>query len=109
LDSGGLAALIATQVGFGGMIGFLLGYGLKKMAAIILKVTALISAIFMMVLAWLSSVGVIRVNFDALTSIMDNSFNTGFAALLNSLAFIAQVLPLGGSFGLGFYIGAKKG
>jgi uncharacterized membrane protein (Fun14 family) len=31
------------------------------------------------------------------------------AALISSFAVIAQVFPIGSSFGLGFYLGAKKG
>jgi uncharacterized membrane protein (Fun14 family) len=31
------------------------------------------------------------------------------AAVVSSLVWAAQILPIGGSFGLGFYLGAKKG
>ncbi len=109
MDNGGLATLLVTQIGFGGTLGFLLGYGLKKIAAIILKVMALVSGLFMLGLTWLASVGVITVNFNAFTNTVGNTFTGMFAALIGSLTFLAQILPMGGSFGLGFYIGAKKG
>jgi uncharacterized membrane protein (Fun14 family) len=109
LDNGGLATLIATQIGFGGTLGFLLGYGLKKVAAVMLKILALVSGLFMLGLTWLASLGVITFNYNAFASTMDNSFAGTIGALVSSLTFAAQVLPMGGSFGLGFYLGAKKG
>lgn len=109
LDNGGLVTLIATQIGFGGTLGFLLGYGLKKVATVVLKILALVSGLFMLGLTWLASIGVITVNFNALTSNVGNTFVGTMGALVNSLTFLAQILPLGGSFGLGFYFGAKKG
>lgn len=90
-------------------MGFLLGYGLKKVAAIVLKIVALISGLFMLGLTWLASIGVITVNFNAFANAAGNTFANSLTAIVGSLAFIAQVFPMGGSFGLGFYLGAKKG
>lgn len=109
MDSSGWATLIATQIGFGGTLGFLLGYGLKKVAAIVLKILALVAGLFMLALTWLASVGVITVNFNAFTGSMENTLAGVISALVGSLALVAQVLPMSGSFGLGFYLGAKKG
>ena len=109
LDNSGLATLLVSQVGFGGTLGFLLGYGLKKVAAIVLKIVALISGLFMLGLTWLASIGVITVNFNAFANAAGNTFANSLTAIVGSLAFIAQVFPMGGSFGLGFYLGAKKG
>ena len=109
MDPSNLATLLATQIGFGGTLGFLLGYGIKKIAAVLLKIIALISALFMLGLTWLASTGVITVNFNAFTSTVGNSFTGVMAALISSFVFIAQLLPIGGSFGIGFYLGAKKG
>lgn len=90
-------------------MGFLLGYGLKKVAAIVLKIVALISGLFMLGLTWLATIGVITVNFNAFANAAGNTFANSLTAIVGSLAFIAQVFPMGGSFGLGFYLGAKKG
>jgi len=109
LDTSGLATLILTQVGFGGTLGFLLGYGLKKVAAFILKIMALVTGLFMLALTWLASIGVITVNFNAFSSITGNAFDNTLTALASSLTLLAQVIPVSGSFGLGFYLGAKKG
>ena len=109
LDNSGLATLLVSQVGFGGTLGFLLGYGLKKVAAIVLKIVALISGLFMLGLTWLASIGVITVNFNSFANAAGNTFANSLTAIVGSLAFLAQVFPMGGSFGLGFYLGAKKG
>ena len=109
MDSNGWATLIATQIGFGGTLGFILGYGLKKVAAIVLKILALVAGLFMLGLTWLASIGVITVNFNAFTATMENNFAGVISALVGALALVAQVLPISGSFGLGFYLGAKKG
>ena len=109
VDTNGLATLLATQIGFGGTLGFLLGYGLKKVATIILKILALVSGLFMLGLTWLASVGIVSVNFDAFYKTAGATFAVALAGLISSLTFMAQILPIGGSFGLGFYLGAKKG
>jgi uncharacterized membrane protein (Fun14 family) len=109
MDNSGLATILVSQVAFGGTLGFLLGYGLKKVAALVFKVVALVSGLFMLFLAWLASIGVINVNFNAFANTAGNTFANSLTALAGSLAFIGQVFPIGGSFGLGFYLGAKKG
>ncbi len=109
MDSSSWATLVATQIGFGGTFGFLLGYGLKKVATILLKIAALIAGLFMLGLTWLASIGVVTVNFNVFTSTMENGMAGALAALANSLVWAASILPIGGSFGLGFYLGAKKG
>lgn len=109
MDNNGLATLLVSQIGFGGTLGFLLGYGLKKVAAIILKILALISGIFMLALTWLASIGVITINFNALSNAAGDTFAGALAGIVSSLTFLAQIVPMGGSFGLGFYLGAKKG
>jgi len=90
-------------------LGFLLGYGLKKIAAVLLKILALVAALFALALTWLASIGVVTVNSNAFTSTLANSFTGTMAAAISSFAVIAQMFPIGGSFGLGFYLGAKKG
>jgi len=109
MDTSSLATLLVSQVGFGGTLGFLLGYGLKKVAAVVFKIIALISGLFMLGLTWLAWIGVISINFNAFTAVAGNSFANAITALAASLAFVGQIIPLGGSFGLGFYLGAKKG
>jgi len=109
MDTNGLAALLLSQVGFGGTLGFLLGYGLKKVAGIVFKIVALVAGVFMLFLTWLASIGFISVNFNAFANAAGNTFASSLGALVGSLAFIGQVFPMGGSFGLGFYLGAKKG
>ncbi|MGA2783903.1 MAG: FUN14 domain-containing protein [Candidatus Bathyarchaeia archaeon] len=109
MDNGTLATLIATQIGLGGTLGFLLGYGLKKVATVLLKIMALVSALFMLGVTWLASTGIITVNLNAFTTTVGNSFSGAMTALGGSFALLAQAFPIGGSFGVGFYIGARKG
>ena len=109
MDTGSLVTVLATQIGLGGTLGFLLGYGLKKIAAILLKILALVAALFTLGLTWLASIGAVTVNFNAFSSTVNSSFTGTLAALISSFALIAQIFPIGGSFGLGFYLGAKKG
>lgn len=109
MDSNGLASLLVTQVGFGGTLGFLLGYGLKKVAAIVLKIFALVTGLFMLALTWLASIGIITVNFNTFSNVAGGAFTGVIAGVVSFMTLIAQILPIGGSFGLGFYFGAKKG
>jgi uncharacterized membrane protein (Fun14 family) len=109
LDYSGWASLLATQIGFGATFGFLLGYGLKKVATLLLKIAALVAGLFMLVLTWLASIGVVTINVGAFTLTMENGVAGALSGLVASLVWAAQILPIGGSFGLGFYLGAKKG
>jgi len=109
LDTSGLVNLLITQIGFGGTLGFLMGYGLKKISAIIFKIAALVAGLFMLGLTWLASTGIISVNFNAFSSIMGNALTNSIAGMVGIITLLAEVLPISGSFGLGFYLGAKKG
>ena len=82
---------------------------MKKIAALVFKIVALVSGLFMLFLTWLASIGVINVNFNVFANTAGNTFANSLTALVGSLAFIGQIFPMGGSFGLGFYLGAKKG
>ena len=82
---------------------------MKKVAAVLLKIAAIVAGLFMLGLTWLASIGVVTINFNAFTSGLENGMSGAFAALVASLVWAAQIFPIGGSFGLGFYLGAKKG
>ncbi len=90
-------------------MGFLIGYGIKKIAALILKLTALVLGIFLLALTYLNSTGIISVNFQALEQSVGTALTGMALGAANSLIFLGQILPIGGSFTLGFYFGAKKG
>ena len=109
MDNGWLASILATQIGFGGTFGFLLGYGLKKIATVVFKIVALVSALFMLALTWLASIGIVTVNYNAITATAGSSFAGAMAGLVSSMGYLGQMFPIGGSFGIGFYIGARKG
>ncbi len=90
-------------------MGFLLGYGMKKLTTFFLKIVALTSSLFMLGIAWLASIGVVTLNLDAFTSTLEIGLGDAIANLVTLFAFLAQILPITGSFALGFYAGARKG
>lgn len=93
-----------SELGIGGIGGFVVGYALKKIA----KIFAIILGIGFVGLQYLAYKGFITINYPALKEWMVNI--TGQTTGLQSLAadFVAHI-PFGASFGLGFYLGLKKG
>jgi uncharacterized membrane protein (Fun14 family) len=61
-----LLAQVATEATAGGVTGFLIGYGVRQVAAIALKIVAIGTALLMIPLVWLSSMGILKVEFAAL-------------------------------------------
>jgi len=93
-----------SELGIGGIGGFVVGYALKKIA----KIVAIILGIGFVGLQYLAYKDFITINYPALKEWMVNI--TGQTAGLQSLAadFVAHI-PFGASFGVGFYLGLKKG
>ena len=56
-------------VGFGGIIGFLIGYALKKIA----KILAVIVGVFFAAILYFESNGIININWDKLQSIAQST------------------------------------
>jgi uncharacterized membrane protein (Fun14 family) len=54
-----------SMVGFGGIVGFLIGFMLKK----IMKILAVVAGIFLAVLMYLESQGIMIINWEKLQSI----------------------------------------
>jgi uncharacterized membrane protein (Fun14 family) len=95
---------IIGEVGIGGIGGFVVGYALKKLA----KLVVLILGMGFVLLEYLAYLGIISINFTAL-----QNWAEGLIAPAGALGgFLVQFLanlPFGASFGLGFYVGLKKG
>lgn len=100
-------------VGFGGIIGFLIGYALKKIA----KILAVIVGVFFAAILYFESNGIININWDKLQSIAQSTLSS-FMGLITTAANgnsstllpIASLgLPLTGSAAAGFAIGFMKG
>ncbi|WP_048148497.1 FUN14 domain-containing protein [Palaeococcus ferrophilus] len=92
---------LAGDVGVGGVVGFITGYALKKFIQIVL---ALIGA-YVLSLFWLQQKGVISINTDALFNLTQEA--AGKALSLSDK--VLAILPGGGAFIAGFYLGFHKG
>lgn len=92
------------QFGVGGVGGFFAGYVAKKMT----KIFAVLIGIFVIALLYLSYQGIISVNFDKLWAASKDLFG-GVGAAAEWLGAIVSILPITGSFLVGFLIGWKLG
>jgi len=87
------------ELGFGGAIGFLVGFTFKR----IFKLMAFILGLYLISLIWLADNGVITVNWAAL-----EGFARGFFSSFSSFAQnIVRTASFGGGFAVGFAIGMK--
>jgi uncharacterized membrane protein (Fun14 family) len=121
---------LLTTVGFGGLVGYLIGMAIRY----IVKIIAIIAGLFLAALMYLQSQGIVNVNWTKLQAMsqpvlssLTNSLNstksgvgvvTGHNSstiaipnlIHNSLPFIPidMGLPLVGSAGLGFILGLTR-
>jgi uncharacterized membrane protein (Fun14 family) len=63
---------LLTTVGFGGLIGFLIGFIIKKL----FKIWAIIAGVFFTVLIYLEQQGIVNVNWDKLQNISQGVLST---------------------------------
>jgi uncharacterized membrane protein (Fun14 family) len=122
-----------STIGFGGIVGFLIGFMLKR----IMKILAVIAGVFFAALLYLESQHIVNVNWDKLQTISNsvlstitttsNATSTGgvgvgpIQAFLGNNSTVASILPimsttmanlgipLTGSTTMGFTIGFLKG
>jgi uncharacterized membrane protein (Fun14 family) len=103
----------ATTIGLGGVVGFLLGYALKKIA----KILAFIVGLFFAAILYFESNGIMNINWDKLQGIAQSTVSslTGLITTAgngNSSALLPITnlgLPLTGSAAAGFAFGFMKG
>jgi uncharacterized membrane protein (Fun14 family) len=127
---------LVSTIGFGGIVGFLVGFALKR----IMKILAVIAGVFFAALLYLESQHIVNINWDKLQTISNsvlstittttataNSTSTGGAGLsipsilgnnstgaANAILPITSTManlgiPLTGSTVMGFTIGIMKG
>jgi len=95
---------IAYQLGVGGVLGFFVGYAVKKLT----KIVAVLAGILAFILIYLGYQGVININYDKLGEMVGRLLGTaGQTASL--LTPIIANLPFAGSFILGAAVGLKVG
>lgn len=94
-----LANEALKELGFGGAIGFLVGFTLKR----VFKLLAFVLGLYLLSLIWLADNGVITVNWTAL-----ENFARGFFSSFQSFAQnIVRTASFGGGFAVGFAISMK--
>lgn len=104
-----------SSVGFGGIIGFLVGFMLKK----VMKILAVVAGVFFAALLYLQSQGILNINWDklqitsqAITTVL-TTFSAGGMSIPGSILPMAMInlgIPLTtGSAAMGSTIGFIKG
>ena len=95
---------LGFQLGIGAIGGFIVGYAVKKIS----KLVAVLVGLLIIFLVYLSTQGIISLNYDALWSWLADSLKlTGPA--FSWLVAIISLLPFAGSFIAGFLLGFKLG
>jgi len=95
---------IVYQLGIGGVLGFFVGYAVKK----ITKVIAVLIGLGALLLIYLGYEGVININYDKLAQMIQNLMGTASQATTVLTPIIAN-LPFAGSFIAGVAVGVKLG
>ena len=90
-------------VGIGGIGGFFIGYGIKKIA----KLLAIILGVFFLAVISLDYLGVSAINHEGIAEFMSKLLDPNQATEV--LMPLITNLPLIGSFIVGFLIGLQKG
>ncbi len=90
---------LVKDVGFGGVMGFIVGYTLKR----VLKFFMLIIGLYILSLIWLADIGVISVEWAKLEEFLRNFMSQGETLVKN----LVRTVSFGGSFAVGFAIGWK--
>ena len=96
---GGFAFEAFKELGFGGVIGFLLGFTLKR----VIKLFLFIIGLYIISLLWLADNGIVTVNWGALEEFI-RSFGGTFKDMSQTLIKTAS---FGGGFAVGFAMGLK--
>jgi len=95
---------LVFQLGVGGIGGFIVGYALKKLSKLILVLIGL----FVLALIYLSTQGVININYDSLWNALSGLIGLG-GSVFSWLIGVISLLPFAASFVAGFLLGLKLG
>jgi len=95
---------LAFQLGVGGIGGFIVGYALKKLSKLILVLIGL----FVLALIYLSTQGVININYSSLWDALSGLIGLG-GSVFSWLIGVISLLPFAASFVAGFLLGLKLG
>jgi uncharacterized membrane protein (Fun14 family) len=95
---------LVFQLGVGGVGGFVVGYALKKLSKLIL----ILIGLFILALIYLSTQGVININYGSLWSALSGLIGLG-SSVFSWLISVISLLPFAASFIGGFLLGLKLG
>lgn len=95
---------LVFQLGVGGIGGFIVGFAIKKLSKLILFLIGL----FILALIYLSTQGIININYSALWDALSGLIGSAGSAF-SWLVGVISLLPFAGSFIAGFLIGLKVG
>jgi uncharacterized membrane protein (Fun14 family) len=95
---------LVFQLGVGGVGGFVVGYALKKLSKLIL----ILIGLFILALIYLSTQGVININYGSLWSALSGLIGLG-SSVFSWLIGVISLLPFAASFIGGFLLGLKLG
>jgi uncharacterized membrane protein (Fun14 family) len=95
---------IVYQLGTGSIMGFFVGYAIKKL----MKTLAVITGLFAFILIYLGYIGVVNVNYEKLVEFLKGSINVT-NQISSWITPIIANLPFAGSFVVGLAIGSKIG
>jgi len=96
-----------AQLGFGGVMGFVVGFAIRK----ILKVLAVIAGLIFILTQYLAWKGFIDVHYDRVYEAAQGLFQQfgGGVTTFSLPAFLTANVPLAGSFVVGLALGFKIG
>ncbi|RMF31963.1 MAG: hypothetical protein D6752_01065 [Candidatus Nitrosothermus koennekii] len=105
-----LGGLLTSQVAIGGIVGFFMGFAIKK----ITKIAIFALGFFFLILVYLEYQGFISINYDKITETIQNVEGDVINPdnITNALPFLQPFflnIPSMAGFGAGFVLGLKKG
>lgn len=102
-----LLAGMLPGLGFGGMVGFVVGYTTKKIS----KATAVVLGGLVIVMVVLQAVGWVTINWSAVEQSAEPLIGdpAGKALADRAWAILVANIPFGGGFAAGFGLGLKVG
>ena len=95
---------IVFQLGVGGVGGFVVGFAVKKLSKLVL----ILIGLFILTLIYLSTRGIINIDYGSLWNGLAGLLGWGGTAL-SWLIGVISILPFAGSFVAGFLLGLKLG
>ena len=105
LQGGGVWTYILFNAGAGFILGFAVGYALKKLLKLVLLFLGLVT----LLLLALEYYGIIQVNYGKFVELVQAALNATRGATSGIISHALASLPFAGSFAVGLAVGFKAG